>query len=61
MRSFLFQDFQLAPTVKKFERIVGIPPKGKSPYVEIGHPPKVERLAEALNIKVSRFASNVKT
>jgi hypothetical protein len=28
MRSFLFQDFQLPPTVEEFERIVGIPPKG---------------------------------
>jgi len=41
MRSFLFQDFQLAPTLEQFERIVGIPSKGNGPYVEIDHPPKV--------------------
>src|SRR4030043_227490 len=29
MRSFLFKDFQLAPTIEEFERIVGIPGKGK--------------------------------
>jgi len=52
---------QLAPTLEEFKRIVGIPPKGKGPYAEIGHPPKIEKLHEALNIEVSRFASNVKT
>ena len=61
MRSFIFQDFLLAPTIEEFKRIVGIPPKGRGPYVEIGHPPKVEKLVETLNIKVSGFASNVKT
>jgi len=61
MRSLLFQDFQLAPTLEEFERIVGIPSKGNGPYVEIGHPPKVEDLAKALNIEVSRLANNVRT
>jgi len=61
MRSFLFQDFQLTPTLEEFERIVGIPLKGNGPYVEIGHPPKVEDLAKALNIEVSGLASNVGT
>jgi hypothetical protein len=61
MRCFLFQDFQLAPTLEEFERIIGIPPKGKGPFVEIGHPPAVKKLAEALNIGVPEFASNVTT
>ncbi|GAU51825.1 hypothetical protein TSUD_416110 [Trifolium subterraneum] len=61
MRCFLFQDFQLAPTLEEFEGIVGIPPKGKGPYVEIGHHPGVEELAKALNIGVTEFASNIKT
>ncbi|WJX19815.1 hypothetical protein P8452_09449 [Trifolium repens] len=61
MRCFLFQDFQLALTLEEFERIIGIPPKGKGPFVEIGHPPAVKKLAEALNIGVLEFASNVTT
>ncbi|WJX34037.1 hypothetical protein P8452_22188 [Trifolium repens] len=61
MRCFLFQDFQLAPTLEEFERIVGNPPKGKDPFVEIGHPPAVKKLVEALNIGVPEFASNVTT
>ncbi|WJX77329.1 hypothetical protein P8452_60649 [Trifolium repens] len=61
MRCFLFQDFQLAPTLEEFERIIGIPLKGKGPFVEIGHPPTVKKLAEALNIGVLEFASNVTT
>ncbi|WJX60679.1 hypothetical protein P8452_45859 [Trifolium repens] len=61
MRCFLFQDFQLAPTLEEFERIIGIPPKGKGPFVEIGHPPAVKKLAEALNIGVLEFANNVTT
>ncbi|MCI19104.1 hypothetical protein A2U01_0040259, partial [Trifolium medium] len=45
MRCFLFQDFQISPTLEEFQRIVGIPPKGKGPFIEIGRPPKVESLA----------------
>ncbi|WJX24349.1 hypothetical protein P8452_13465 [Trifolium repens] len=60
--AFIFKyDFQLAPTLEEFERIIGIPPKGKGPFVEIGHPPAVKKLAEALNIGVPEFASNVTT
>ncbi|WJX33933.1 hypothetical protein P8452_22095 [Trifolium repens] len=61
MRCFLFQDFQLAPTLEEFERIVGIPPKGKGPFVEIGQPPTVKKLAKALSIEMREFASNVTT
>lgn len=61
MRCFLFQEFQLASTLEEFERILSIPLKGKGSYVKIGHPLKVEKLVEALNIEVSRFAGNVKT
>ncbi|WJX13362.1 hypothetical protein P8452_03758 [Trifolium repens] len=51
MRCFIFQDFQLAPTLEEFERIVGIPPKGNSPFVEIGHPPTVKKFAMLDNVK----------
>ncbi|WJX73005.1 hypothetical protein P8452_56832 [Trifolium repens] len=35
--------------------------EGKGPFVEIGHPPAVKKLAEALNIGVLEFANNVTT
>lgn len=41
LRSFLFQDFQLAHTLEEFERILGIPMKGRIPYARIGQVPKV--------------------
>ncbi|GAU33701.1 hypothetical protein TSUD_148520 [Trifolium subterraneum] len=61
MRCFLFQDFQLAPTLEEFEGIEGIPPKDKGPYVEIGRYPNVEKLAKVLNIDEIEFAKSVKT
>src|SRR4030066_1118997 len=59
-RSFLFKDFQLAPTLEEFEGIMGIPSKGKGPYVEIGSTPDEEDLAEALGIDVLDLKENMK-
>src|SRR4030066_1439476 len=53
-RSFLFKDFQLAPTLEEFEGIMGIPSKDKGPYVEIGFIPRIEDLAGALGIEIGR-------
>src|SRR4030066_1344056 len=52
LRSFLFKDFQLAPTLEEFERIVGVLPKDKGPYVEISPFPEKKDLAKALGIDV---------
>lgn len=35
LRSFLFQDFKVTPTLEEFENILGIPLKGKRPYTSV--------------------------
>ena len=52
MRSFLFKDFQLAPTLEEYRRLAGTPATDKGPYTEIGKVPTKKELAEALGIKV---------
>src|SRR4030066_2549520 len=59
-RSFLFKDFQLAPTLEEFEGILGIPQENKGPYVEIGSLPEMKDLARALDIDVRNLADNFK-
>lgn len=60
LRSFVFQDYQLTPTLEEFERILDLPLKGKSPYRGIGYIPKVEDIANALKINVQDLVANVK-
>src|SRR4030065_2622271 len=57
-RSFLFKDFQLAPTLEEFEGIMGIPSKGRGPYMEIGSSPDKEDLDEALGIDILDLKEN---
>src|SRR4030066_1726855 len=60
MRSFLFRDFQLAPTLEEFGTILSTPSKHKGPYVEIGSLPEIKELAEALNIEAQNLEENMK-
>ncbi|KAI5436967.1 hypothetical protein KIW84_023190 [Lathyrus oleraceus] len=60
LRSFLFQDFQLTPTLEEFDRLLGFSMKGRTPYNRIGQVPEVEMLALALCIPISDALANWK-
>ncbi|KAI5431299.1 hypothetical protein KIW84_035465 [Lathyrus oleraceus] len=60
LRSFLFQDFQLTPTLEEFDRLLGFSMKGRTPYNRIGQVPEVEMLALALHIPISDAWANWK-
>ncbi|XP_050875279.1 uncharacterized protein LOC127078908 [Lathyrus oleraceus] len=60
LRSFLFQDFQLTPTLEEFDRHLGFSMKGKTPYNRISQVPEVEKLALALHIPISDALANWK-
>lgn len=60
LRSFLFQDFQLTPTLEEFDRLLGFSMKGRTPYNRIGQVPEVEMLALALHIPISDALANWK-
>ncbi|KAI5393369.1 hypothetical protein KIW84_060483, partial [Lathyrus oleraceus] len=50
LRSFLFKDFQLAPTLEEFGRILDSPKQKKGPYKGLGQVPEPEELAKVLSI-----------
>ncbi|KAI5441083.1 hypothetical protein KIW84_010516 [Lathyrus oleraceus] len=60
LRSFLFRDFQLAPTLEEFGRILDSPKQKKGPYRGLGQIPKPEELAEVLDIPVKDLTPNIK-
>ncbi|XP_050908628.1 uncharacterized protein LOC127122317 [Lathyrus oleraceus] len=60
LRSFLFQDFQLTPTLEAFDQLLGFSMKGRTPYNRIGQVPEVEKLALALHIPISDALANWK-
>ncbi|XP_050875119.1 uncharacterized protein LOC127078729 [Lathyrus oleraceus] len=59
-RSLLFRDFQLAPTLEEFGRILDSPKQKKGPYKGLGQIPKPEELAEVLGIPVEDLTPNIK-
>ncbi|XP_058780714.1 uncharacterized protein LOC131654768 [Vicia villosa] len=61
LRCFTFQNFQLAPTLEEFDRILGFSKIKKDVYVGIGQTTKVEDLAKALGISYTNFVPNYKT
>ncbi|XP_050920212.1 uncharacterized protein LOC127137833 [Lathyrus oleraceus] len=60
LRSFLFRDFQLAPTLEEFGRILDSPKQKKGPYKGLGQIPKPGELAEVLDIPVKDLTPNIK-
>ncbi|XP_050877603.1 uncharacterized protein LOC127081385 [Lathyrus oleraceus] len=60
LRSFLFRDFQLAPTLEEFGRILDSPKQKKGPYRRLGQIPKPKELAEVLDIPVEDLTPKVK-
>lgn len=58
--SFLFRDFQLAPTLEEFGKILDSPKNKKGPYRGLGQFPKPKELAEVLNIMVEDIVPNIK-
>ncbi|KAI5389830.1 hypothetical protein KIW84_075223 [Lathyrus oleraceus] len=59
-RSFLFQDFQLTPTLEEFDWLLGFSMKGRTPYNRIGQVTEVEMLALSLHIPISDALANWK-
>ncbi|XP_050897449.1 uncharacterized protein LOC127104302 [Lathyrus oleraceus] len=60
LRSFLFIDFQLATTLKKFGKILDSPKQKKGPYRGLGQIPKPKELAEVLDIPVEDLTPDIK-
>ena len=50
LRCFTFEDFQLVPTVKEFEEILGCPLGGRKPYLFSGFYPSTTRVAKVVKI-----------
>lgn len=50
MRSFTFQDFQIAPTLEEFEYILGMLIGDAKPYQYHGHTPSLSTVAGLLNM-----------
>ncbi|XP_050915319.1 uncharacterized protein LOC127130335 [Lathyrus oleraceus] len=60
LRSFLFRDFQLAPTLEEFGKILDSPKQKKGPYRGLGQIPKPKEMAEVLDIPVEDLTPNIK-
>ena len=58
LRCFTFQDFQLAPTLEEFDRLLNFS-KGKA-YVGIGQTIDVKDIAKGLGISYPEFSLNYK-
>jgi len=50
VRAFIFQDFQLVPTLEEFEQILDLPLEGKSPYKYVEHHASVSTLSGIMKI-----------
>lgn len=59
LRCFTFKDFQLAPTLEEFEKILGLPIGDRRPYVVSGHPSPVSRVAEVIRITEIELTSKL--
>ena len=55
LRCFTFEDFQLVPTVKEFEEILGCPLGGRKPYLFSGFYPSTTRVAKVVKISAQEL------
>ncbi|RDX60681.1 hypothetical protein CR513_61152, partial [Mucuna pruriens] len=55
-RCFTFRDFQLAPTLEEYERIIGMPLAKSSPYLFRGQYPSWASVAKLLRISESEVS-----
>ncbi|KAI5402314.1 hypothetical protein KIW84_050069 [Lathyrus oleraceus] len=61
LRCFTFQDFQLAPTLEEFERLVRIPMKDKSLFEGTNESLPLEVIASALHMDEKEAKDNLET
>ncbi|KAI5396864.1 hypothetical protein KIW84_062915 [Lathyrus oleraceus] len=61
LRCFTFQDFQLAPTLEEFERLVRIPMKDKSLFEGTDESLPLEDIASALHMDEKEAKDNLET
>ena len=55
LRCFTFEDFQLVPTVKEFEEILGCPLGGRKPYLFSRFYPSTTRVAKIVKISAQEL------
>ncbi|KAI5396994.1 hypothetical protein KIW84_062990 [Lathyrus oleraceus] len=56
LRCFTFQDFQLAPTIEEYERILRWYVKDHPPFTKLGEPLLPESVAEALHLPIEEVS-----
>ncbi|PNX76871.1 hypothetical protein L195_g032830 [Trifolium pratense] len=61
LRCFTFRDFQLAPTLEEFEKIVGLYLKDRRPYLGLEENLTLEAIAEALHLDNKEVKSRLET
>ncbi|GAU10113.1 hypothetical protein TSUD_419980, partial [Trifolium subterraneum] len=57
LRCFTFQDFQLAPTLEEFAKILGGNLEDHGPYVGLGEEPPMKEIAKALHLTSDEVSS----
>ncbi|GAU10230.1 hypothetical protein TSUD_421510, partial [Trifolium subterraneum] len=57
LRCFTFQDFQLAPTLEEFAKILGCNLENHGPYVGLGEEPHMKEIAKALHLTSDEVSS----
>ncbi|GAU10301.1 hypothetical protein TSUD_420410, partial [Trifolium subterraneum] len=57
LRCFTFQDFQLAPTLEEFAKILGCNLEDHGPYVGLGEEPPMKEIAKALHLTSAEVSS----
>jgi hypothetical protein len=57
LRCFTFQDFQLAPTLEEFAKILGCNFEDRGPYLSWGQDLTMEEIAKAMHLTVKEVSS----
>ncbi|KAK2427994.1 hypothetical protein QL285_026538 [Trifolium repens] len=57
LRCFTFQDFQLAPTLEEFAKILGCNLKDRGPYLGLGEDPTMEEIDKSLHLTFNEVSS----
>ncbi|PNX87567.1 hypothetical protein L195_g043659 [Trifolium pratense] len=57
LRCFTFQDFQLAPTLEEFAKILGCKLEDTKPYLAMEEEPTMEALSKALHLDINEVIS----
>ncbi|GAU51995.1 hypothetical protein TSUD_417970, partial [Trifolium subterraneum] len=57
LRCFTFQDFQLAPTLEEFAKILGCNLEDHGPYVGLGEEPPMREIDKALHLTSAEVSS----